>query len=86
MRLSTLSIAPMCAILVIGLSGGGPVSAKTRAECMREYAANRDAIRASGQTKRGYVASCRAVASPPEAAPMAAPLTAPSPAPKPQTY
>ncbi|MBV8472944.1 MAG: hypothetical protein JO234_05945 [Hyphomicrobiales bacterium] len=89
MRLSTLSIAPMCAVLVVGLSSG-PVSAKTRAECLREYTANRDAIRSTGQTKRSYIASCRAVAAPgegsPMAAPMAAPMTAPPPAPKPQTY
>ena len=88
MRLSTLSIAPMCAVLAIGLSSG-PVSAKSRSECMREYTANRDAIRANGQTKKSYIASCRAAVpgeGSPMAAPMAAPMTAPAPAPSPQTY
>src|SRR5579863_5607395 len=33
---------------------------KTAAQCNEEYAANKAAIRASGQTKRDFVAACRA--------------------------
>ena len=35
-------------------------SSKTVAQCNAEYAANKAAIRASGQTKRDFVAACRA--------------------------
>ena len=34
--------------------------AKTAAECDADYAANKAAIKASGQTKKDYVAACRA--------------------------
>ena len=40
-----------------GTSTGNP---KTAAQCNDEYAANKAAIRASGQTKREFVAACRA--------------------------
>lgn len=40
-----------------GTSTGNP---KTSAQCNDEYAANKAAIRASGQTKREFVAACRA--------------------------
>jgi hypothetical protein len=33
---------------------------KTASQCNAEYAANKAAIKASGQTKRGFVAACRA--------------------------
>jgi len=37
-----------------------PAFAKTAAQCNADYAANKAAIKASGQTKKAYVAACRA--------------------------
>ncbi len=62
---------------------------KTASECNAEYAANKAAIKASGQTKRAFVAACRAgtetipqgTAAAPAPAPMPAPAAAPAPAP-----
>jgi hypothetical protein len=65
---------------------GGPMAGKTIAQCDAEYAANKAGIRASGQTKRAFVAACRAgnETIPQRAA--AAPAAAPAPAPaQPQT-
>jgi hypothetical protein len=66
---------------------------RTVRECDDEYAANKSAIKASGQTKRDFVAACRsgsesiptATIAPP--APAAAPsYNAPAPAPAPASY
>ena len=54
---------------------------KTAKECNAEYAANKAAIKASGQKKADYVASCRAGTAT-AAAPAPAPV-APAPAPPP---
>jgi hypothetical protein len=75
---------------------------KTASQCNEEYAANKAAIRASGQTKRAFVAACRAgnetipqgaAAAPAPTTgslfpwpPPAAPATAPAPAPAPTNY
>jgi hypothetical protein len=64
---------------------------KTTAQCDAEYAANKAAIKASHQTKRAFVAACRAgtetipqgTAAAPAPAPMPAPSAAPAPAPAP---
>jgi hypothetical protein len=63
--------------------GPAPASAavKTASQCDAEYAANRAAIRASGQTKRTFVAACRAGN---ETIPQGA-AAAPAPAPAPTT-
>ncbi len=57
---------------------------KTVSQCDAEYAANKAAIRASGQTKKDFVAACRAgnetIPQGTAAAPPAAPAPAPSPA------
>ena len=47
-----------------------PAFAKTAAQCNADYAANKAAIKASGQTKKAYVAACRAdtTGAPPAAA------------------
>ena len=37
-----------------------PASVKTAKQCDAEYAANKDAIKASGETKKDFVAACRA--------------------------
>ncbi len=57
---------------------GQPAFAKTVKQCDADYAANKDAIKASGQTKKDYVAACRAGTA---AAPTAAAPTPVAPAP-----
>ena len=57
-----------------------PAIAKTIAECNAEFAANKDAIKASGQTKKDYVAACRAGSATTPAA--TTPETASAPAPQ----
>ena len=56
-----------------------PAFAKTEAECNAEYAANKDAIKASGQTKRDYVTACRAgtATAPAATTPAVAPVPPP---------
>ena len=57
-----------------------PASAKTAAQCNADYAANKAAIKASGQTKKAYVATCRAdTTGAPAAAPPPATTAAPTP-------
>jgi hypothetical protein len=85
MRISTSSLSAISAILAI-VFASWPAAAKTRAECQREYADNRDAIKASGQTKKAYIASCRAGQSPGTPAPMAQPMAEPSPTPTSHGY
>lgn len=64
-------------------------SGKSEKDCAAEYSANKAAIKASGQTKKAYVAGCEAgtasvpAAPAPAATPMAAPAPAPAPAPTP---
>ena len=66
----------------------GPAG-KTTAQCDAEYAANKAAIKASHQTKRAFVAACRAgtetippgTAGAPAPAPIPAPAAAATPAP-----
>jgi hypothetical protein len=61
---------------------------KSAKQCNDEYAANKDAIKASGQKKKDFIAACRAgtetvppaAAAPAPAAPAAAPAPAPAPA------
>ncbi len=58
------------------LAGG-----KTAKECAAEYAANKDAIKARGETKKDFIAACRTGPTAPEAATAPTPAPAPSPAP-----
>lgn len=58
-----------------------PGSAKTASQCNAEYAANKAAIRASGQTKREFVAACRAGNENIPQGAAAAPAPTPAPAP-----
>jgi hypothetical protein len=53
---------------------------KTASQCNAEYAANKAAIKASGQTKRDFVAACRTGS---ETIPQGAAITPPAPAPAP---
>jgi hypothetical protein len=55
---STFAPAPAAPAPTYGQAPAGGV--KTASQCNAEYAANKAAIRASGQTKRDFVASCRA--------------------------
>jgi len=55
---------------------------KTASQCNAEYTANKAAIKASGQTKREFVAACRAGSETlPQGAAAPAPAPAPTPAP-----
>jgi hypothetical protein len=58
-----------------------PAGGKTAKECGADYDANKPAIKAAGQTKKAFVASCRAGNETIPAAPAAAPTAAPAPAP-----
>jgi hypothetical protein len=53
----SLAAAAIGALLAFPIA---PAFAKTVAECNTEYATNKAAIKASGQTKKAYVAACRA--------------------------
>ncbi|MDX8531724.1 hypothetical protein RFM41_08790 [Mesorhizobium sp. VK25A] len=54
-----LSIAAIAVILAFS-PNAVMAATKTVKECDAEYAANKDAIKGSGQTKKDFVASCRA--------------------------
>jgi hypothetical protein len=57
-----------------------PSVGKTTSQCNAEYAANKAAIRASGQTKRAFVAACRAGNETIPQGTAATPAPAPAPA------
>jgi hypothetical protein len=84
MRNSLLHLASAGAIGLVIAFAGIPASAKTVKECDAEYAANKDAIKGSGEKKKDFVEACRAGTETipgGAAAPSAAPSTeAPSPA------
>ena len=81
MRHSFVSVLSAAAIGAAIALSAQPALAKTVKECDAEYAANKDAIKASGQTKKDYVAACRAgTATAPAAAPAAPAAAAPAPA------
>jgi hypothetical protein len=69
-------------IAVLLALSSAPAFAKTAAQCNADYAANKAAVKASGQTKKAYVAACRAdtTGAPPAAA---QPVTTAAPAPAP---
>src|SRR5271157_677829 len=56
-------------------------AAKTESQCDAEYAADKAAIKAAGQTKRAFVAACRAGNETIPQGGAAAPAPAPAPAP-----
>jgi len=66
-----------------------PAAGKSAKECNAEYAANKAAIRSSGQKKADFIAACRTgnetipqgAAAAPAPAPLPAPASAPAPAP-----
>jgi hypothetical protein len=71
----TTAVAPLVlsGIVAILALSGAPANAKTLKQCNAEYAANKAAVKASGQTKADYVTACRAEASTPPAATTSAP-------------
>ena len=83
----SLAAAAIGALLAFPVA---PAIAKTAAQCNADYAANKAAIKASGQTKKAYVAACRAdtTGAPPAtaAAPTAAPGYQQPPAPAPPPF
>ncbi len=79
MRVSAICLPLSAAIGLAIILTGAPAAAKTLAECNHDYAADKAAIKASGQTKKDYVAACRSGASAPAAA---APSPEPTPTPK----
>ena len=75
MRRSVFQILVAGGIAGIMAMSGAAAFAKTVKECDAEYAANKEAIKASGQKKVDYVAACRAGTAAPVATPAAAPAT-----------
>lgn len=75
MRVS-FSIAAVAVILAFS-PNAVMAATKTAKECDAEYAANKDAIKGSGQTKKDFVAACRAGS---EVIPGGAAAAAPAPA------
>lgn len=75
----TTAVAPLaiCGVAAIFAFSAAPANAKTLKECNAEYVANKEAVKASGQTKAAYVAACRAETSAPPAAATEAPDNAP---------
>ena len=78
--------APMAPAPAATAAAGG----KSAKDCSAEYSANKDAIKASGQKKKDFIAACRSgtetvppapAAAAPPAAPAPAPMAAPAPAP-----
>ena len=49
--------------ILVCLAFSSPASAKTKAECTKEWQANKAANQAAGKTEKAYVAECRGVAA-----------------------
>ena len=75
----TVAPAPAAPAPTIGQAPA--VGGKATSQCDAEYAVNKAAIRASGQTKRAFVAACRAGNETIPQGTTAAPAPAPAPAP-----
>ena len=60
MRQFVIHSLPAAAIGALLAVSSASAFAKTAAQCNADYAANKAAIKASGQTKKAYVAACRA--------------------------
>ncbi len=54
--------AAVAASILVGLASA-PASAKTKADCTKEWQANKAANQAAGKTQKAYVAECRGVAA-----------------------
>jgi hypothetical protein len=84
-------IGAVCAVALVGIAVcSAPASAqlKTAKECNQEWKINKDAIKASGKTKKAFVAECRgqtAAAAPTQPTPAPAPTYSQQAAPQPTT-
>ena len=78
MRKTLISALAFCGIIGLASVSTTPSFAKTAAECNADYAANKATIKASGQTKKDYVAACRSGSATTPAAAPAAPAAAPA--------
>jgi hypothetical protein len=65
--------ASVAASMLVGLASV-PASAKTKAECTKEWQANKAANQAAGKTEKVYVAECRGVAASAKSTVPAAPV------------
>ena len=65
-----MSMRVFAAVAASILLATAPASAKTKAECTKEWQANKAANQAAGKTEKAYVAECRGTAA---AAPAAKP-------------
>jgi hypothetical protein len=66
-----MNLRVFAAIAASIMVAAAPASAKTKAECTKEWQANKAANQAAGKTEKAYVAECRgtAAAAPPAAKP-----------------
>ncbi len=81
MRTAMLRILAAGSVACAVALSAAPSFAKTVAECNAEYAANKDAIKAAKQTKKDFVAACRAgTETIPPAGAAATPAPTPTPA------
>jgi hypothetical protein len=80
MRSAIMKFISVCAAAAVLSVLSAPGFAKTVKECDAQYAANKAAIKASGQKKADYVAACRTGAAAPVVTPAVAAPAAPAPA------
>ncbi len=77
MNRSIWSVLAASGVAIVLAVAAAPSYAKTVKECDADYAANKAAIKASGQKKADFIAACRAGTAAPTAAPAAAPAPVP---------
>jgi hypothetical protein len=63
-----MNLRVFAAIAASIMVAAAPASAKTKAECTKEWQANKAANQAAGKTEKAYVAECRGTAAAPPAA------------------
>ena len=73
MNRSIWSVLAASGVAIVLAVAAAPSYAKTVKECDADYAANKAAIKASGQKKADFIAACRAGTAAPTAAPAARP-------------
>jgi hypothetical protein len=66
--------AAVATSILVGLAFSSPTSAKTKAECTKEWQANKVANQAAGKTEKAYLVECRGVAASAKSAAPAAPV------------
>jgi hypothetical protein len=74
MRRSTRRLAALLTAATLGAAVGvigAPALAKSALQCRADYAANKETIKAGGQTEKAYLAACEGAPAAPAAAPAA---------------